>query len=128
MKYLSECYTEEDKNIIPLLEYLSKKYELVILSNWFRYSQVKRLENLGIDKYFTDMVYADEVKCKPHKEAFLKAIGNHKVIECLMVGDSMKIDIGGARQIGMDAILIDSKNKYKYKRKIKNINELMDIL
>ena len=128
MKYLSKCYNEEDKNIIPLLEYLSSKYELVILSNWFRYSQVERLKGLKIDKYFKDMIYADEVKCKPHKEAFLKAIGNHKIEECLMVGDSMKVDIGGARQIGMDAILVDPKNNSKYKRKIKDINELKNIL
>ena len=128
MKYLSKCYKEEDKNIIPLLKYLSKKYELVILSNWFGYSQIKRLEGLGIDKYFTDMVYADEIRCKPHKEAFLKAIGNHMPSECLMVGDSMKIDIGGARSAGLQAILLDPTGKKKYKNKIKDINELMNIL
>ena len=78
MKYLCNCYSEEDKSIIPTLEYLSKKYELVILSNWFSYSQIERLKKIGMDKYFKEMYFTDEVKNKPNKEAFIKACGPYK--------------------------------------------------
>jgi len=128
MKYLSNCYSEEDKEIIPTLEYLSKKYELVVLSNWFSYSQIERLKKLGMDKYFKEMYFTDEVKNKPNKEAFIKACGIHKPEECIMIGDSMNTDINGAINAGLQAILIDPKGMYEYKNKIKSINELEELL
>ena len=128
MKYLSNCYSEEDKEIIPTLEYLSKKYELVILSNWFGYSQIERLKKLGIDKYFKEMYFTDEVKNKPNKEAFIKACGPYKPEECIMIGDSMNIDINGALNAGLDAILYDPKGMYEIKNRIKNMKELEEIL
>ena len=128
MKYLCNCYSEEDKNIIPTLEYLSSKYELVVLSNWFSYSQIERLKNIGLDKYFKEMIFTDTIKNKPNKEAFIKACGPYKTDECLMVGDSMNTDINGAINAGLNAILIDPKGMYEYKNKIKNINELEELL
>lgn len=128
MNYLCDCYSENDKKIIPTLEYLSKKYELVILSNWFSYNQVERLKRIGVDKYFTDMIFTEEVRNKPNQEAFLKACGPYKPEECLMVGDSMTKDINGAINSGLDAILVDHSGMYEYKNKIKNINELEELL
>lgn len=128
MKYLCNCYDKDDKKIEPLLKYLSNKYELVILSNWFSYSQNERLKNIGIDKYFKYKYYSDEFKNKPNKEAFIKAIGNYKPSECIMIGDNYKVDIEGAIKIGLKAILVDKDNKYNYKYKIKDINELEEIL
>ena len=128
MKYLCNCYCEEDKSIIPTLEYLSKKYELVILSNWFSYSQIERLKKLGIDKYFTEMIFTDKVKNKPNKDTFIKACGSHKPEECIMVGDSMNIDINGAINAGLRGILLDPKGMYEYNDKIKSIKELEEIL
>ena len=128
MKYLCNCYCDEDKMIISTLEYLSKKYELVVLSNWFAYSQIERLKKIGMDKYFTDMVFTDTVKNKPNKEAFIKACGPYNEDECVMVGDSIDIDINGAIKAGLKAILYDPKGMSKYKDKIRNINELEELL
>ena len=128
IKYLAKCYKEEDKSISKVLEYLSNKYELVVLSNWFRENQESRLKSLGLDKYFTDMVFTDEVLNKPNKEAFIKACGDKRPDECIMVGDNYEIDIKGAENAGIKAILIDPNDKYEYKNKIKNINELEELL
>lgn len=128
MKYLCNCVSDEDKSIIPTLDYLSKKYELVVLSNWFGFSQIERLKKVGIDKYFIDMIFTDKVKNKPNKEAFIKACGPNKPEECIMIGDSMTIDVNGAINAGLKAILIDPKGMYEYKDKIKNINELEELL
>ena len=128
IKYLGKCYKEEDKSILNILEKLSKKYELVVLTNWFRENQEARMKALGIDKYLVDMVFTDEVVNKPNKEAFLKACGDKDPSECLMVGDNYEIDIKGAENAGIKAILIDPDNKYEYKDKIKNINELEELL
>ena len=45
-----------------------------------------------------------------------------------MVGDNYEIDIKGAENAGIKAILLDPKNKYEYKDKIKDINELEELL
>ena len=128
MKYLSNCYDEDDKKVLDTLKYLSNKYELAILSNWFSYSQIKRLESLGMDKYFKEMIFTDTVKNKPSKEAFIKAIGTHKPNECIMIGDNLEIDIMGALNAGLEAILYDPNNKINYKNKIKDLKELEELL
>ena len=128
MKYLSDCYDEDDKKVLDTLKYLSNKYELVILSNWFSYSQIKRLKALGMDKYFKEMIFTDTVKNKPNKEAFIKAIGTNKPNECIMIGDNLEIDIMGALNAGLEAILFDPNNKTNYKNKIKDLKELEEIL
>lgn len=61
-----------NQELIKTIEQLSKKYELVLLSNYFEASQRGRLKNIGIDKYFTE--YYGEKICKPSKKAFLDAI------------------------------------------------------
>lgn len=115
-------------SIKDTLENLSKNYELVTLSKWYVEDQEKRLEKAGILKYFKKVYGIENAGLKPEKKAFITACGDYEIEECLMVGDSMKSDIGGARQIGMKAVLIDPTMKNKYKNKIKSINELEDFI
>lgn len=122
---LSKCASLEE-GLIDTLEYLSKKYELVILTNWFIDMQIDRLKYIGIDKYFIEF-YGGEEYIKPNKEAFKKAIGNKSIDECIMIGDNYDIDIKGALDLGMKAILI-SNIKRDNCITIKNINELKEIL
>ena len=118
MKYLSNCYEEPSTEFIDTLEYLSNKYELVILSNWFRLSQENRLIGMGIDKYFTKQIYTDVIKNKPNKEAFLEAVKPYNIDECIMIGDSIETDIKGAESIGLKTILINEENKIEDLRRI----------
>ena len=118
MKYLCECYPEPSKELIDTLEYLKSKYDLVILSNFFEYSQKKRLEGMGIDKYFSKQIYTDKIKNKPNKEAFLEAVKPYNIDECIMIGDNKINDIKGAEDIGMKTILIDEENKVEDLRRI----------
>ena len=121
---------DDDLNIKPLLEYLKSKYELVVLTNWFKESQLSRLKKIDIEKYFAN-IYGGEDAIKPNKEAYLKAIGNRDIADCIMIGDNLKVDIEGAVDIGLKAILVDIKDIYpdsdKYTR-IKNIHELKEML
>ena len=128
--YLKECYPKEiDKNLVDTLEYLSSKYELVVLTNWFTESQVGRLKNCGLLKYFKEVIGTDNILNKPNKEAYLKAIYPNNIKDCVMVGDSIDTDIKGAINLGMNAILCDYKNKYNGNLKnIKKIEELKNIL
>ncbi len=111
LKYLGDCYSEPNKELIDTLEYLKNKYDLVLLSNWFSTSQINRLKGAGLDKYFSKQIYTDKVKNKPNKEAFLEAIKPYNIDECIMIGDSIEKDIKGAESIGMKTILINNEKK-----------------
>lgn len=119
-----------DEKLKKLFEYLSSKYEIVLLTNWFKECQIGRLKNLGVYKYFKAFYCGDEMLVKPNKEAFIKAIGKCKPNECIMIGDNKKIDIDGALKLGINAIMItkgniNTDNKFKI---IKNIYELKEML
>ena len=119
-----------DDYVIETLEYLSKKYELVVLTNWFKEVQITRLKTANIYKYFKE-IYGGEEYLKPSPNSFLSAIGDKKVSECIMIGDSLEIDIEGALNIGMKAILVDRVNVYPESsnyQKIKTIESLKELL
>ena len=48
------CVPEKaDDDVVYTLQYLKQKYDLVVLSNWFKESQEERLKRLGLNKYFS---------------------------------------------------------------------------
>ena len=127
MEEQTKCYRNFNEGEIETLEYLSSKYELLILTNWITYTQKKRLENAGILKYFTTVSGGDERKLKPNLEAF-DIVDNKE--ECVMIGDSINKDILPAIKVGMQAILITKKdieeNKdYKQIRKLEDLKEML---
>lgn len=127
MEEQTKCYREFTLSEIDTLEYLSSKYELLILSNWFESTQIKRLENAGILKYFTKVSGGDKRELKPSLKAF-DIVDNKE--ECVMVGDSINKDILPAIEVGMKAILITKKNvrkdlRYKQIRKLEELKEML---
>lgn len=118
-----------EDDIIEVLEYLSGKYELVILTNWFKNSQLKRLEKVGIDKYFKE-IYGGDKYIKPSLESYKMAIGNRSASECIMIGDNYITDIEGAINAGLQAIMITNKDftsndSYKVIRDLKELKEML---
>lgn len=114
---------EYDYNVEQTLKYLSHKYELVILTNFFTDVQVNRLKEAGYYKYFKG-VYGAEKSRKPFKESFLEACGDNETCECLMVGDNYEFDVKGAIDAGLNSIYFNNKNK---NNNILNIKEISDI-
>lgn len=127
---LEKCIPDKvDPELIEILEYLSKKYELTVLTNWFESEQVNRLQNYGILKYFKEVLGTEKIKNKPNKEAYIKSAKPYNVSECIMIGDSLKKDVEGAIENGMDAILYDYKDEYKgNQKKVKKLIDLKNYL
>ena len=90
------------------MEYLKGKYELVVLTNWFQNSQIERLKNVAIYKYFSNVYAPENFKMKPDKEGFEIARKDLQNDECVVVGDSLKTDIQGAINANMNAIWLDN--------------------
>lgn len=131
LEYQKELVVKNDSDLIETIKYLSSKYELVLLTNWFKDTQRGRLENAGILQYFKEVYGGDEGRIKPHEDSFKRAIANYSKEECIMIGDSDYHDIQGALTFGIKVIKCDYKDEVRDKTSypvIKNIKELMDLL
>ena len=123
---LEDCIPNNiDKELIEILEYLSNKYELIALTNWFLDEQVSRLKNYGILKYFKEVIATEKIKNKPNKEAYIESAKPYKLEECIMIGDSITKDVEEPIKYGMDAILYDYKDEYK--GNLKKVKKLIDL-
>lgn len=136
-KYIAEYWIKHTFIQEATLKYLSSKYDLYVFTNWFRDTQVKRLENTGLVKFFKDVFASDYYGSKPFKNAFQNVINKLNCCsdECVMIGDNKSCDILGARNIGMNAILFnfdgnrDNPNiKVNNYSIITNLKQLEDIL
>lgn len=126
-KMYNHLPTYVSDSVKETLEYLSKKYELVTLSNWFTSSQEERLKYADIDKYFTKVYGTDIVSMKPKEEAFKAVLGDYRIDECLMIGDSIKMDIEVPFNMGMNVYHLCKKGKSQYPS-ISALEELKDLL
>ncbi len=106
-KNLEDAIPEYNSNLVDAIKKLSERYELVLLTNYFSKSQVSRLNNVGIGKYFSE--YYGEKVIKPYKEAYISACGTHKPSECIMIGDNPYLDIECAKNEGLNTILVNTK-------------------
>ncbi len=118
------------ENIPKILEYLSSKYELVVLTNYFYDVQVERLKRTNLKKYFKKIFAGDKIPCKPYPESYKLAAENNLYEQCLVIGDNILNDYLKPLELGMQAILFDKTGKYKEKeyQKISNMKELMKLL
>lgn len=122
-------------NAKELLDYLSPKYQLVILSNGFKEVQYKKLSNAGLEKYFQHIVLSDEAGVnKPNPEIFNKAINkaNSSKNDTIMLGDSLESDIWGAYNSGIDQIWLNphqmQAEKFTPTHIVSNLKEVKNIL
>ena len=104
---LKMCIPPTNNLLIDTIHSLSQKYELVLLTNYFAQSQLNRLNNMGIGKYFSECFGENIIK--PNKQAYLTACGNKKPNECVMIGDDIYLDIIRAKQEGLNTIFVNSK-------------------
>ena len=96
--------------VIELFEYLKENNkEIVILTNWFSATQIPRLKRTGLYNYVDKLVAGDKAM-KPYLESFALAIGDTPKEECIMIGDSVKIDKLGAENAGIDYYITDEEH------------------
>lgn len=114
------------KELLDTLKYLSKKYELVVLSNSFKVVQKERMKKYGINKFFKEIYCGDEFM-KPSKKSYLTACGKYKPNECMMIGDNLQFDVIEPAKLGISPIYVNKK-KHKEYITIKDVTKLKEIL
>lgn len=122
-----DCYYE-DEELKNVIEYLSTKYDLYVISNWFTKTQKKRLENMGVLKYFKEVYGSDENYEKPSKHCFDVILEKYEPSHITVVGDTYKNDIELPLLLGMNAIHISKEVINANIMTIDNVYELRSIL
>ena len=128
MKYLGEgSFLFE--GAIELIEDLSNKYTLSIVTNGLTIVQERRIKKSVIAKYFKDIVISEEVGiAKPHPDIFEHAISNlgeFKKDEILMIGDNLSSDIRGGINYNIDTCWYNP-NKIENKSNLSPTYEMAD--
>ena len=117
-KYLAQQYASDFFEIIPtksrlmphakeVLEYLSPKYNLYILSNGFRELQFKKMRSAGVEHFFKKVVLSEDIGVmKPWPQIFNFALSatQSEMRDSLMIGDSWDADIVGAQGVGLHQV------------------------
>lgn len=89
-----------------------KGYQIGIATDMTAYIQYKKLEALGIFPMIDFIVTSEEAGVEKPALAFYRQCiqkANCKPEECLMIGDSWKKDVQGAKNAGMQALWYHSK-------------------
>lgn len=121
--------------IEDLLLYLSDKYKIFTASNGIYKMQENRLKKSNLSKYFTDIFVSDKIGYeKPDKRFFQKImdITKYSNDDLIMIGDSIKSDIIGAKNSKIKSIYFNKENKKisdkNFTYQVKNLSEIKKIL
>lgn len=102
---LAESHQPVD-GAMDLLQYLSSKYDVYLVTNGFTKAQTNRISLAGITPYVKEMFVSESIgHSKPSKEFFdycLSKIDNIKKDEIIIIGDSLSADIKGGIAFGID--------------------------
>jgi len=119
---------------VEVLNYLNQKYKLHIITNGFEQIQHIKLNTCDIKKYFNQIITADNSGYKkPDERIFKYAMDITGALpqNSLMIGDSIEVDVIGAKNIGMQAVLYNPyelDHEYDSIVQIKNLKDLIRIL
>lgn len=112
-----------------ILDYLSDRYQLHIITNGFAKVQEKKMANANLVKYFKTLTNSELAGVKkPNTAIFDYALDVAKTTkECsVMIGDSLEADVYGALNAGLDAIFFNEA-KLEVPNDIKHITHLLDL-
>lgn len=110
LRYTADMYDD----VIPALEYLSKKYTLLIASNGITDIQTKRLDKAGILQLFTKIYASEEIGAnKPNIKFFdyiFNDLNDYDKSKYIIIGDRLETDILGGINANIKTVLINRDN------------------
>ena len=115
---------------LEILEYLSPKYELHIISNGYQEVQNRKMKSGGIHHFFQQIITNEVAGArKPDKAIFEFALNkaNATFQNSIMIGDNLLADIEGAKNAGLKAILFDEFDIHEHPYKINSLLELKEL-
>lgn len=104
--------TEPD--VYEVLNFLSSRYRLAVITNGFVSAQLARMQAAGIEHFFEEVVVSEAIGfAKPSPEIFYYALSklNLTPAQVLYIGDSLNHDYTGAIQVNIDFCYYNRKNQ-----------------
>lgn len=105
----------EVQGATELLEHLSKKHRLYVVSNGFRIVQENRLNISGFKKHFDKTFFSEDIGVsKPQKEFFdycFNSLNTPPKEDVILIGDSLSADICGGIGYGIKTIWFNKNNE-----------------
>ncbi len=136
-KYLNNIYVNTANveigvfsGVEEILKKLSSEYNLAIFTNGPSDGKNLKIDSLKIRPFFKSIYISEEIAySKPSPNAFLYILEkeNLKKEDVVMIGDSIKHDIKGAINSGIDYIHFDPKNTKVVSSRISSLTELEKI-
>jgi putative hydrolase of the HAD superfamily len=97
-----------------ILGYLTDKgYVLHLITNGFEKTQHSKLKYSGLNTFFTEVITSEgSNSLKPNKEIFDYALkrSGASLLQSIMIGDTLEVDILGAKNAGMDQVFVNHLN------------------
>ncbi|MDZ4752453.1 MAG: YjjG family noncanonical pyrimidine nucleotidase [Flavobacteriales bacterium] len=119
---------------LEVLDHVSKKYRLHIITNGFSEVQGIKMQSSGLDGRFTEIINSEDCGIrKPHRGIFTHALerSGASVESSLMIGDDWDADILGARDFGMHQAWLrsdQSRHNFTPTYTLESLRDLLHIL
>lgn len=121
-------------NLIPdtldTLEYLAGRYKLHIITNGFEEVQQVKMKRSGLEPFFDVVLTSERAKArKPDSLVFNLAfkLAKAQAENSIMIGDDLRTDILGARNVSMDQVYLNTKAKSHQDDVTHEINGLKEL-
>lgn len=130
-------YVRLDDEALDVLRILREKYKLGLVSNFAIHECVWRLlDKFGLNEFFDVILVSGEInKRKPSPEIFRRALNALGVdaAKAVFVGDMPGLDVKGAKDTGIKAVLIERKPierilDVKPDRVVRGLRELLVVI
>lgn len=125
----SPHHTNLVEGTVEILEYLSPRFPLHIITNGFEEIQQIKVQKAGIDHFFTELITSEKVgRRKPDPRIFQYALATTGCTaeKAVMIGDDWEADIQGSLNAGMKAIWF-GPNRETILGKAVKINHLKEL-
>ncbi len=137
-KVMLAADVEVFKGVMPLLETLSKRYSLMLITKGDLFHQQRKIQSSGLGEYFQLI----EVVSDKSSEVYLEILDRHQIDpgQFVMIGNSMRSDIVPVLELGGWAIhltdhlswshendFLDDENKDRF-QEVAGISKVQDAL
>lgn len=95
---------------LGILDLLKKSYQLVLITNGISEIQRGKIKKVQVESYFQPILVSGELGIsKPDPRFFYQAAdkAERQYSECIVIGDSVRNDIGGAKNAGMISVWVN---------------------
>ncbi len=111
MLNLEVLYLKKVNGVQKTLELLSEEKRMIASTNWFLFSQRRKLDYIGLSEYIKKIYTCELQYAKPSAKHFKRILQEENISpdNILMIGDS-STDLS-SEKVGIQSILVDYHNK-----------------